>query len=61
MGKNIDKNISKTLSGKCNPKLFHHTKQSNTDALKTVSKRAIQKTAEATRDVIGSKIGKSNI
>ena len=31
-------------------------KQSATDALKTTSKRAIQKTAEATGDLIGNKI-----
>ena len=33
-----------------------HAKQSATDAFKTVSKRAIQKTAEATVDLIGNKI-----
>ena len=37
-------------------KLFDHTKQYTTDALKTVSKRAILKTAEATGDLIGNKI-----
>ena len=31
-------------------------KKSTTGAIKTSSKRAIQKTAEATRDLIGSKI-----
>ena len=31
--------------------------QSTTNALKTTSKRAIQKTAEATGDLNGSKIG----
>ena len=31
-------------------------KKSTTGAIKTASKRAIQKTAEATRDLIGSKI-----
>ena len=31
-------------------------KKSTTDALKTTSKRAIQKTAEATGDLIGNKI-----
>ena len=63
MGKNIDKNISKNLSGKSNPgiltirrKLLDHAKKSATDALKTSSKRAIQKTAEATGDLIGNKI-----
>ena len=33
-----------------------NTKQAVTDALKTVSKRAIQKPAEATGDSIGDKI-----
>ena len=33
-----------------------HTKQSTTDALKTVSKRAIQKTVEESGDLIGNKI-----
>ena len=33
-----------------------HAKQSATDVFKTVSKRAIQKTAEATVDLIGNKI-----
>ena len=63
MGKNIGKNISKNLSGKSNPgmltirrKLLDHAKKSATDALKTSSKRAIQKTAEATGDLIGNKI-----
>ena len=31
-------------------------KKSTTDAIKTASKRAIQKTAEATSDLIGNKI-----
>ena len=35
---------------------FGHAKQSATDALKAVSKRAIQKTAEATLDLTGNKI-----
>ena len=37
-------------------KLLDHPKQSATDAFKTASKRAIQKTAEATGDLIGKKI-----
>ena len=63
MGKIIDKKISKTLRGKYSPgmlamreKLLHHAKQSATDALKISSKRVIQKTAEATGDLIGSNI-----
>ena len=35
MGKNIGKNISKSLSGKYRQKLLDHAKQSATDALKT--------------------------
>ena len=48
--------MSKILSSKYNQKLLDHAKQSATDALKTSSKRAIQKTAEATGDLIGIKI-----
>ena len=56
MGKNIVKNMSKRVSGKYSQKLLDHAKQSATDALKTSSKRVIQKTAEATNDLIGNKI-----
>ena len=35
---------------------FYHANQSSPDALKTGSKRAIKKTAEATDDLIGNKI-----
>ena len=52
----IGKNISKSLSGKYSEKLFDHAKQSAADALKTSSKGVIQKTAEATSDLIGNKI-----
>ena len=54
--RNIGKNISKNLSSKYSQKLIDHTKQYATDALKTVSKRVIQKTAETTRDLIVNKI-----
>ena len=37
-------------------KLLDHPKKSATDTLKTSSKRFIQKTAEATGDLIGNKI-----
>ena len=37
-------------------KLLDHAKQSATDVLKTASKSAIQKTAEATGDLFGNKI-----
>ena len=36
-------------------KIFDHTKYSATDALETASKRATQKTPEATGDLIGNK------
>ena len=42
------KNISKNLSGKYGQKLLNHAKQSTTYSIKTASKKAIQKTAEAT-------------
>ena len=47
MGKNIGKNISKNFSSKYSLKLFDHAKQSSTDAFKTASKRAIQKTSRS--------------
>ena len=56
MDKNIGKNISKNLSGKHCQKLLDYPKQSATDALKTASKRAIQKTPGATVDLIGNKL-----
>ena len=40
--------MGKQLNSKYNQKLLDHPKQSVTDAIKTASKRAIQKTAEAT-------------
>ena len=54
--KNNGENIGKNLSGKYSQKLLDHAKISATDALKTSSKRVIQKTAEATGDLIGNKI-----
>ena len=50
------KNMGKSLSNKYGQKLLHSAKKSTTDAIKTASKRAIQKTAEATGDLIGNKI-----
>ena len=41
------KNMSKSLSNKYSQKLLDSAKKSTTDAIKTASKRAIQKTAEA--------------
>ena len=50
------KNIGKSLSNKYGQKLFDSAKKSTTDTIKTASKRAIQKIAEATSDLIGNKI-----
>ena len=43
------------MSGKYSPKLLDQDKKSATDALKTPSKRVIQKPTEATGDLIGNK------
>ena len=48
--------MGKKLSNKYGQKLLDTAKKSTTDAIKTASKRAIQKTAEATGDLIGNKI-----
>ena len=56
MGRNIVKNISINLISKYSHRLVDDVKQSATDSIKTASKRAIQKTAEATGDLIGNKI-----
>ena len=53
--KNMGKTISKNLSGKHSQKILDHAKQSAIDALKTPSKRVIQKRAAAIGDVIGKK------
>ena len=50
------KNIGKSLSNKYGQKRFDRAKKSTTDAIKTASKRAIQKIAEATGDLIVNKI-----
>ena len=49
------KNKGKNLYNKYSQKLFNSTKKSTTYAIKTSSKRPIQKTAEATGDLIGNK------
>ena len=49
------KNMCKSLSNKYGRKLLHRPKKFTTDAIKTASKRAIQKTAEVTGDLIGNK------
>ena len=50
------KNIGKNLSNKYSQKIIDATKKSATDAIKTVSQWAVQKTAEATGDLVGNKI-----
>ena len=50
------KNMGKKLSNEYGQTLLDSAKKSTTDAIKTTSKRAIQKTAEATGDLIGNKI-----
>ena len=50
------KNMGKSLSNKYGQKLLDSAKKSATDPIKIASKRAIQKTAEATGDFIGNKI-----
>ena len=50
------KNVGKDLSDKYGQKLLNSAKKSTTDVIKTASKRAIQKTAEATGVLIGNKI-----
>ena len=50
------KNIGKNISNKYSQKLVDTAKKSAVDVIKTTSKRAIQKTAEATVDLIGNKI-----
>ena len=48
--------VAKNMTNKYDQKLADTAKKSATDAIKTASKRAIQKTAEATRDLVGNKI-----
>ena len=48
--------VAKNLSNKYSQNLLDCAKKSSTDGIKTASKRAIQKTAEATGDLIGNKI-----
>ena len=50
------RNIGKNISNKYGRKLVDTAKKSETDAIKTASKTVIQKTAEATGDLVGNKI-----
>ena len=49
------KSMGKSLSNKYGQNLIDRAQKSTTDVIKTASKRAIQKTAEATGDLIGNK------
>ena len=48
--------VAKNMSKKYGQNPDNTAKKSTTDAKKTTSKRAIEKTAEATRDFVGNKI-----
>ena len=50
------KNMCNNLSSKYGQKLLDRAKKSTTDAIKTPSKRATQKAAVATDELIGNKI-----
>ena len=50
------KNMGKSLNNKYGLKHLDSARKSITDAIKTASKGAIQKTVEATFDLIGNKI-----
>ena len=50
------KNMGKNSSSKYGQKLLDSAKKCTTDAIKTVSKTAVQKTAEATGDLIRNEI-----
>ena len=50
------KNMGKSLNNKHDQKFLDCAKKSTADAIKAASKRAIQKTAKATGDLIGNKI-----
>ena len=48
--------MGRNLSDKCSQKLLDSATKSTTDAIKTASNRAIQKTTEATGDLTSNKI-----
>ena len=48
--------FARSMSNKYGKKLVDTAEKSATDAIKTASKRAIQKTAEASGDLLGNKI-----
>ena len=49
-------NAAKKFGDKYGKNLMDTTKKSGLDAVKTASKRVVQKNAEATEDLIGNKI-----
>ena len=53
--------MGKSVSNKYGQKRVDSAKRSRTDAIKIASKRAIQKTAKATGDLIGNKIADKKI
>ena len=55
------KNMGKHLSNKYGQVFLDGAKKSTTDAIKIASRTAIQKTAEATGDLIGNKIADETI
>ena len=56
ISRNIGKKISQNLSRKYSQKRLDHANKFATEALKTTSKKAIWKTAEATGDLNGNEI-----
>ena len=52
----MGKNVIKSLSSEQSQKLLDYAKKSATDAFEIASKRAIQKTAEGSGDLLGNKI-----
>ena len=48
--------FARRLGERCGKKLIDTATKTGTDAAKTASKRVVQKTAEAARDLIGNKI-----
>ena len=54
--KSMGKNIGKNLNSKYSQKLLDSAEKSTTETAKVASKRAIQKIAEATSNLIGNKV-----
>ena len=56
VGRDTGRHITRNLSSEHSKKPFDHAEQFARNALKTASKKAIQKTAKANDDLIGNKI-----